>query len=175
MRAHCIGAVCIFLHLFSDTLGKKIIPMENFDPEKIQGTWFVIRRNTKLFDSIKCIKYNLKHDPNIDDIYSMTSYWINSAGEYVETQFNIVDDRALKSRFFFESTQEKIAVNVLGTDYTNWMVGFGVNGPKETYYVSTRTKSLPPDSQDAINEILKKNEVEQDWADVEQVACPDTH
>lgn len=39
----------------------------------------------------------------------------------------------------------------------------------ETYYVSTRTKSLPPDSQDAINEILKKNEVEQDWADVEQV------
>lgn len=21
-------------------------------------------------------------------------------------------------------------MNVLGTDYTNWMVGFGVNGPK---------------------------------------------
>lgn len=27
------------------------------------------------------------------------------SGEYVETQFNIVDDRALKSRFFFESTR----------------------------------------------------------------------
>ncbi|OQR71380.1 hypothetical protein BIW11_11036 [Tropilaelaps mercedesae] len=141
----------------------------------VQGQWFVVRRNTKLFDSIKCIKYNLKHDPKIEDLYAMTTYWVNSADDYKETHFNIVDDRTHKSRYFFESKADKVAVNVLGTDYDNWLVGYGVNGDRETYYVSTREKSLSPEAKTAVDAILKINEVDRDWMDVEQTNCPDEH
>ncbi|XP_028966839.1 apolipoprotein D [Galendromus occidentalis] len=153
----------------------KALLMESFDPEKIQGTWYVIRRNLELFDSVKCIKFDLKHDSKIEDLYALTTHWINSKSDYLETRFNIVDDRAHRARFFFESQRDKLASITLGTDYDNYLVGFGVNGVRETYFVASRTKTLTPEHNAAANEILVKNEVVRDWVDVSHDGCPAEH
>ena len=40
----------------------------------------------------------------------------------------------------------------------------------ETYYVAARAKTLTPEQEAAVQDILKKNEVERDWQDVDHVS-----
>lgn len=50
----------------------------NCNDFQMQGTWYVLRRNLRLLDAVSCIKFDLKHDPVIEDLYAMTTHWITT-------------------------------------------------------------------------------------------------
>ncbi|XP_022706140.1 uncharacterized protein LOC111270267 isoform X3 [Varroa jacobsoni] len=120
----CFTAVAI---LSGVSFAEKVILMEDYDPEKVQGTWYVWRINAMIFDEVKCIKFDMLHDIGTEDLYRINSKWINTEGQYKHTEFNVLDDKYHKAQYLFESTADKVALSIMGTDYSKWIVGYGNN------------------------------------------------
>ncbi|XP_022706141.1 uncharacterized protein LOC111270267 isoform X4 [Varroa jacobsoni] len=97
----CFTAVAI---LSGVSFAEKVILMEDYDPEKVQGTWYVWRINAMIFDEVKCIKFDMLHDIGTEDLYRINSKWINTEGQYKHTEFNVLDDKYHKAQYLFEST-----------------------------------------------------------------------
>ncbi|XP_022664566.1 uncharacterized protein LOC111251803 [Varroa destructor] len=168
----CFTAVAI---LSGVSFAEKVILMEDYDPEKVQGTWYVWRINAMIFDEVKCIKFDMLHDIGTEDLYRINSKWINTEGQYKHTEFNVLDDKYHKAQYLFESTADKVALSIMGTDYSKWIVGYGNNLGKESYFVALRTKTVPEEVKVPIEEILKKNEINRDWQIIVQDDCPEEH
>ncbi|OQR71386.1 hypothetical protein BIW11_11033 [Tropilaelaps mercedesae] len=181
LRMHLVfWTTALFITNYYLTSAEKRILMKNFDPEKIQGKWYLQRLNMILVSDVhpelECIEFTLNHDPLIEDLYNLSSHWFNNNHEYQETHFNILDDRTEKARYFFQSHKDKVAVSILGTDYDNWMLGFGANLGKDSYYIASRAKSFPKQYMPAIDELLALNEVTRNWIEVKNDGeCPEGH
>jgi len=171
-----LTVLAVIISEFQPCFGENdIVLMEDYDPEKGQGWWFVSKRTTLLFDDIKCVKFELHHDDATSDYFKMVSWWINSKAEYEETVFDVVDDRDHRARFFFASQRDKIAIQILGTDYNNWLIAHGKVGPKEAYGLMSRTKVLSDQHWDAIKKVMDRNQITKEFLVVEHTDCPDKH
>ncbi|XP_022653636.1 uncharacterized protein LOC111247224 isoform X2 [Varroa destructor] len=141
---------------------------------KVTGTWRVWKRNTHLIEqtsTVRCIEVEIEHDENSGDIFKMLVKWIDPNNGNLNISFYVVDDRSHPARFFFKADQHRIALSVLGTDYNNWAVAYGMLGLKESYFVAARKLPLDDAALTDVESIISKNQVSKDFTVVDHSSC----
>ncbi|XP_003737561.1 uncharacterized protein LOC100897136 [Galendromus occidentalis] len=148
--------------------------MGNFDPGKFVGKWWLIRVTERVFNNDEdCAHFVVTKKQ--DNIYHVVSQFHKTKSDTIrELKFDVVDEREEPAVYDLLINGKKfVEVKILGTDYDNWAAIYIQEGTYSIYAIASRGPKLDAQHSQAVNEIMKANNVNPDFQEVNG-ACPDT-
>ncbi|XP_022696356.1 uncharacterized protein LOC111264572 [Varroa jacobsoni] len=148
--------------------------MENFEPEKFIGKWWLIQVTEKIFNSDEDCAHIVvtKKEGNV---YDVVAQFHKIKTNSVRTMHFDITDRPDQPAIYDLLVNGKriVTAQILGTDYDNWAVIFIKEGPYMIYTVASRTSRIDPKFQANIDVIMLDNEAQVTFEEVNG-SCPDT-